>query len=201
MGHHGEEMTADRPVVRRKAAAVIDALRVAREMFDPAQLDRMIAELPPTTRALCTRKLLTVEWIDYAAWFPFYTALHEKLCDGDELRFRRFIRKVAQVGFSTVYKMFIRLPSTDFVVDRATKIWGTLFTGGTLRVAKRDKDGSVRRIVIAIDVPLPQPLFGVILCEVMELLGEMNGAQSVSTKAQLTVADGALRGEIHLTYT
>jgi hypothetical protein len=189
-----------RPLVRRKAAAVIDSLYVAREMFGEEALASMISRLEPGARAFCERKLLTVEWIDYAAWFPFNVAVHRELCGGDDLRFRRFIRKVAERGFSTVYRMFIRLPSTDFVVDRATKIWGTLFDGGELRVKKRERDGDVRRIVIALDVPLPEPLFGVIVCEVMELLATMNGSKSITSDAELAVKDGVLSGEIRLAY-
>jgi hypothetical protein len=194
-------MPAEVPRVRRKAAAVIDSLHVAREMFGPKMLAQVIAAVPQETRALAEQKLLPVTWIDYEAWFPFYEQLLAIACDGEEVRFRRFIRQVAERGFSTVYRMFIKLPSTDFVIDRTTKIWATLFDSGELRVVRRERDGDVRRIVVGLRVPLPRPLFGVILSEVGELLCHMNGAKSITTKTDLRVVGDMLEGEIRLTYT
>jgi hypothetical protein len=108
-----------------KAAGFNSAVNALRVLSTPADFDKMVDALPPETAELVRHPPLAVAWLPN----EHFSALIETACrvvfGGDETRIEEVARRAMSLDLKTIYKIFVRLASPQFVVERATKLWQT----------------------------------------------------------------------------
>jgi uncharacterized protein (TIGR02265 family) len=84
-----------------------------------------------------------------SAWYPFrmfvelIEAIDRKFGKGDGSLIEDLGAEVARTDLKTVYKVFYRIASPNFVVSKATQVWSRYYDSGELTVLQNDP-GKVR---------------------------------------------------------
>lgn len=89
----------------------------------------LVASLPPELAKLY-QESLAFNWNPVEAQTRLYEAAAEALYPGEPERMMRLGREMARRSYSGVYKVLLRLPSTQFVIGQAAKLWVTYFEQG-----------------------------------------------------------------------
>jgi hypothetical protein len=106
-----------------KGSGFVSAVTVLRKTVPPETLERVIASLPPETAELVRKPPLPVAWIG-AHHFPVLArGLKTHAFGADERKFEEWGRQAMLIDLRTLYKMFIRFLSPQFVIERGAKLW------------------------------------------------------------------------------
>jgi len=123
------------------------------KMRFPGRFNEWVDSLPPASRAFHERAILASDW------YPLYDALivpTQKLCDlffnGDERGAWEAGMFSAEYALKGFYRIFFRLGSPQFLINRATRVFSSYYSESELRVV----ESSTRRCVVHI-VAFPEP--------------------------------------------
>jgi hypothetical protein len=113
--------------------AIVNTLRV---MLPEEAFERVVRALPADTAELVRKPPLPVAWVHSRHFFDVVGAAARVAFGGDEERLLEVGRRAMQGDLKTVYKMFIKLFSPGFVIERGTRLWQTYSrNSGHLRAA------------------------------------------------------------------
>jgi hypothetical protein len=122
-----------------KASGFTSAVRALRELH-PQEFDALVAALPPETAALVRTPPLPMAWIPARHFVALIETAARVVWGGDPDPATEIARRALANDLGTLYRIFIRLASPNFVLERAGKIYAT-FTrnNGALRVIRSGK--------------------------------------------------------------
>ena len=118
-----------------KGVVVVATLRFLEERFGGETLRSLLAELEPGDRAAFDTPLVS-------AWYPLPSVLrlmrvaHRRFGAQMPGMFREMGRASADYGFSTVYRVFFKLGSPQFIISRGSRVFSTYFRRGRLDVVE-----------------------------------------------------------------
>ena len=106
-----------------KGSGFASAVAILRRMVPAESLERVIASLSPETAELVRRPPLAVAWIGAFHFPELARAVRANAFGGDERKFEEWGRQAILIDLRTIYKMFIRFLSPQFVIERGAKLW------------------------------------------------------------------------------
>jgi hypothetical protein len=133
--------------MRVKGAGVM-ALDAFVKFKHPDRYPEWIETLSPPAKEVFTHSILASDF------YPMYEILIEptgKVCDlfygGDERGAWETGKFSASYALKGVYKIFFKLGSPKFIIDRASRVFNTYYSDGELRVAESSSGRCVLRVV------------------------------------------------------
>ena len=124
---------------RTKGTDIVALRKIFKARGDAADFE---ASLPPDLRRLY-RESLAFHWNPVTDQTALYRAASEVLYPGDPDGLMRLGRDMALHSYSTVYKILLRLPTTQFVIAQAAKLWSAYFDRGRAAVEEVSPKGAV----------------------------------------------------------
>jgi hypothetical protein len=111
-----------------------------RRLLDEATFGAVVSALSAETAALIERPKLAITWIPTRQFVELLETAGRVAFAGDEKRVEEMGRQSVGGDMRTVYRVFIRLLSPLFVMERAAKLWGTYTrNNGTMRAVSVDE--------------------------------------------------------------
>ncbi len=95
-----------------------------------AGLKALLPDLPPAGRNLIHAPIDRKAWYRFALFHEFVLAIDRRYGKGDGALLREIGRWGCHHTVPTLYKMFIRLGSVDFVLGKAGDLWGEHYNVG-----------------------------------------------------------------------
>lgn len=139
-----------------KAASLASAIRVLREMAGP-RFPELFAALSVDTRALIEAPPPPDSWLAVRHIREVLRVAHEVLYPNDLQAIAHIGKEVVLGDLTTLYRMFIRVASPQYVIERAAKVWDIYSkNGGTQRVLD---SGDTFVEVAYQDVPQTSPAY------------------------------------------
>lgn len=142
-----------------KGSGFASAVAILRKSVPPEVLERVVAALSAETAELVRRPPLPVAWIPVGHFPELIGAVRKHAFGDDERKYEEWGRLALLSDLRTVYKVFIRFLSPQFVIERGTKLWETYARNqGSVRSVA---DGATAAIVTYEGLPptLVSPLF------------------------------------------
>ena len=130
-------------MARVKGTAVLASLRYVRERFGDDALARVIEALPDADRAAFGHGALASSWYEMDAFLHFMQEAERQLGAQEPDVVRRMGRASCDYGVTTVYKIFFKVGSPEFIITRATRVFSNYYDTGELRIVESDP----RRVV------------------------------------------------------
>jgi len=119
-----------------KGSGFLAIVNTLRAMLPEETFERMVRALPADTAELVRKPPLPVAWVVSRHFFDVVNAAARIGFGGEEERLLEVGRRAMQADLKTVYRMFIKLFSPGFVIERGTRLWQTYSrNSGTLRAA------------------------------------------------------------------
>lgn len=179
--------------VESKGSGFTSAVTILRKMLPVESLEQVLATLSPETAELVLHPPLPVAWIGMHHFPELVHAVKTHGFGSDERMFEEWGRQAILVDLRTIYKMFIRFLSPQFVIERGAKLWQTYTRNqGNVRA---DAEGAAAALVTYEGLPheLVSPEFWAyqrgVLLGILEATGMKQIA--VETLAGAATANGA----------
>jgi hypothetical protein len=100
-------------------------MRGIKSLCTEADWQRAVAAMPPAARDLALNPPLPVTWINAHAITDLIRIGHQVALKGNDELLVQAARTAIKGDLNTLYKIFIRLASPQWVIDRAPKLWET----------------------------------------------------------------------------
>jgi hypothetical protein len=117
-------------VTRVKGTAIASTLRFVRERFGADAVAQVRADLDPAQQADLPGEPLVSAWYPFALLVALGRAAARRFGGGMTYFHRELGRASADDAMNTVYRIFFKLGSPQFVVSRATRVWRTYYDSG-----------------------------------------------------------------------
>lgn len=108
-----------------KGSGFASAVATLRKLVSPETMERVIAPLSAETAEFVRRPPLPVAWIDVSHFPELLVSVRAHAFGSDEAKYEDWGRQAMLSDLRTIYKVFIRFLSPQFVIDRGTKLWQT----------------------------------------------------------------------------
>ena len=139
-----------------KGQGFTSAVRVLRELSGP-RFEAILAALSPETRALVERPPLAVAWVPIRHIRELLNVTHQVWCPNDVGAITELGRQVLLSDLNALYRVFIRIASPHYILERAAKLWSTYTRNtGSLRVVEA---GDKFAEVAYADIPDPSSAY------------------------------------------
>jgi len=113
------------PPPEAKASGFNSTVKALEAMLPASAFERVIQALPPETAELIAHRPLPLEWLPVQRYADLIaTALREGF-GGDEEKIVDVGRRTLRADLKTIYRMFIKLLSVQYVIERGAKLWLT----------------------------------------------------------------------------
>jgi len=110
----------------------VTTLRFFKERFGDAALASVLAELEPADRSALEGALVSA-WYPLPALLRLMRAAHRRFGSQQPTLFRDMGRASADYGFNTVYRIFFKLGSPQFIISRGSRVFQHLLPAGPPR--------------------------------------------------------------------
>ncbi|MCP4898777.1 MAG: hypothetical protein GY906_17540 [bacterium] len=154
-----------------KCSDVVALRKVIKER-DKDFEQEFISGLPPRLSEMYQESLAT-DWVSVDEQMSLYLAAAGALFPRQKDRMFQLGQALAQKTYTGVYRIFLRIPTIQFVASRAAQIWGSYYDTGEMTVENRE-DKSLD-LVLRSFPDLPTPMRVMAAGHVVVLL-EMTGA-------------------------
>lgn len=99
-------------------------------------IDRVLAKMG-TVQAATTRGAVSPSlWVPFDTFISFTEAIDEVLGRGDLALVRPLARHAARVNLPTIYKIFYKVGSLDYILGKAAAVWSAHYDSGTATSGK-----------------------------------------------------------------
>jgi uncharacterized protein (TIGR02265 family) len=120
-----------------KGAGFNTVAAVIRTMLGPKGFETVTRALPPSTAALMKQPPLPMQWLPCGHFGELISTALRHGFNGDEQQLVEVGRKSLVHDLNTLYRMFVKLLSPRYVIDRGAKLWLTYNrNNGTLRAVQ-----------------------------------------------------------------
>ena len=113
---------------------------------------RLLAELDGDTRDLARAGFLVNGWYPYAAFIELNRAIDKLHGQGDFALCRELGRYGCDVNLTTLYRVFFRIGSVQFILRRAAAAWRVNYDEGQLNVIEQ-ADGFAKLRMVGVPKP------------------------------------------------
>jgi hypothetical protein len=120
--------------LRSKAFTITGALAFVDATQGPGGRERLLAALDPESRALCTRPLLSSEWVPFRCQVALYVAADKVFGQGDLAVCRKIGRFTSEDEMSRVNRIFLQLGGLETWIRMAGLLWRRYYSEGALGV-------------------------------------------------------------------
>ena len=171
-----------------KGTAIASTLRFVRERFGPEAVALVRDDLEPGLRAALPDEPLVSSWYPFALLVGLGRSAARRYGGGLTQFHRELGRASADYAMTTVYKIFFKLGSPQFVVSRAARVWRTYYDSGEMHAVTAEPGHAVIDLSGFAD-PVPD------LCE--RLIGWMSRSVELAGGRDLRSAHSlcVLRGD------
>lgn len=165
--------------VELKAAGFNSSVAAVRELAGAAAFDAFVAKMPAELADYIRRPRLATTWIPFADFMAIAEGFLRELFRGDLERAFEVGRLQFKNDLSTVYKIFVRAGSVNYLAKRCAVVYGTYTrNAGTMRVVL-EEDHLIEAEVI--DHPFGRPALWQYLRGNIHAAAEASGARGVKT--------------------
>ena len=130
-----------------KGTAVESSLRYVRERFGEAALARVIEALLPDDRAAFGQGVLASSWYGMDRFLRFMQEAEKQLRAQEPDVVRRMGRASCDYGITTVYKIFFKMGSPEFIISRGARVFSSYYDTGELRVVESGPGRAVAELL------------------------------------------------------
>jgi hypothetical protein len=128
--------------VEIKGSALISVQRYVHEHFGEDEWRALLAALPPGESRPIEGGILVSAWYPFALFIRILQAA-EALLGARVPRLQREMgRASAEYGLTTLYKIFFKVGSPQFIITRAARVWHSYYSSGEMTV-RMSEDGHV----------------------------------------------------------
>jgi uncharacterized protein (TIGR02265 family) len=115
-----------------KGTAVLASVRFVRDRFGEPALTRVLDALTSEDRSLLSKNILVSAWFPMSLLLRFMVEAERQLAPEEPELARAMGRASADYGLTTVYRMFFRVASPEFIIGRATRVFGSYYDTGNV---------------------------------------------------------------------
>jgi hypothetical protein len=130
-----------------KGAAITARLRFVRERHGDAGLRRLLDELTPHARAAFDAPVLPQAWVPYDFFVDLGVTADRLFGRGDLALCQEMGRHAAEVNLPTLYRIFYRLGSVQYILRKAAQLWSVHYDSGQLAAFEEGTNGARLEIV------------------------------------------------------
>jgi len=135
-----------------KGAAITARLRYVRERHGEAGLARLLDDVPAEVRQVLTGNVLAQTWVPYDVFVALGVHADRLFGRGDLALCYEMGRYAAEVNLPTVYRLFYRLGSVQYIFRKAAQLWNLHYDSGKL-AAMDEGSGKARLEIVGFDHP------------------------------------------------
>ncbi len=173
-----------------KAAGFNSTVTTLRKMVSPDRFEAFVARLPPDTASLVHKPPIATSWLPFPRIVPLYEGAHRDLFGGSDEQVFDLGRRQMRDDLNTLYRIFMRVASPQFVVERATQIWGTYLRDAGHIAVTRNEDRLIE--VLADGYPAMSPTMWHYVRGMIHGTVELTGVPSLKT----VIIEGGGRGTV-----
>ncbi len=138
-----------------KGTLVLAAMRFIDERIGPEGRQAILPELREEDRRLLETGALASAWYPISLLLTLHRLAQKHFGDRFPNIHREIGRAAADYGFTTVYRIFLKVGSPEFILARATSVFAKYYESGTMRVAFSEKGHAICEIAEFAD-PAPE---------------------------------------------
>lgn len=140
---------------RVKGNLVLSRAWYLAEFVDASTRDRVLKLLPRATQELLRRTLMPFAWVSFSELIDIDQAIIREVMGGRVEEMRPFGHRLGLRDFNSVYRAFLSLPSTEFVLGKVSAIGSMYFRESTLGFEGDDRGhGGARIALVGRSMPL-----------------------------------------------
>jgi len=122
-----------------KGTAVLSSLRYVRERFGEPALAGVLSALPADDAARLRDLVLASSWYPIGCLMRFMLEAEKQLGSQDPRLLQNMGRASCDEGLKGIYKIFLKVGSPGFTIDRASRVLSNYYDIGDLVVVERDE--------------------------------------------------------------
>ncbi len=122
-----------------KGTAVLSSLRYVRERFGEEALAGVLSALPAQDCATLRGLLLASSWYPMSTLLRFMQEVERQLGPRDPKVLQNMGRASCDEGLRGIYKIFLKVGSPGYIIDRAARVLSNYYDTGELVVVERDE--------------------------------------------------------------
>ncbi len=130
-------------MTRVKGTAVVSTLRFVGERFGEDGLKSVLADLSPEDRAQVETGALASAWYPFALLLRIMKAAGTRFGGKAPELYREMGEASAEHGLTTVYKIFFRVGSPQFIISRASAVFKNYYDSGEMKAVVSEKGHAV----------------------------------------------------------
>ncbi len=129
-----------------KGAAWKPIVKFVKVTFGEDPLSKVLESVSPECRTIASETILVNSWYDMSLIEEFISAADRLLGTGDLTIARKMGQYSAEFGIKTVYKIFMKVGSPEFVIKKAPVIWKRYYSRGDLNLVEFEKGHVILRL-------------------------------------------------------
>lgn len=174
-------------MAQMKGSAFTARFGYLRETY-PDRWEAFLSELDPSTRELATSRILKSAWYPFEHFVDLNVVADRVMGQGDLALARTLGAHAAEANLPTLYRLFFKLGSPDYILRNAAALWTVHHDTGHAVLVKREGDAAEYQVH---EHGSPHPT----LCRSVEGFVtrslELTGVREVSVKEIACVTEGA----------
>jgi len=107
----------------------------------------VLSHLPRKERNALSGRLLIGQWYPFDAYVAMLRAIDDTFGKGDNRLIVELGKFSAENGLSSIYKVFLKAGSPNFIISRASSIWSSYYEPGEMKVKKNDPGHAVVQLI------------------------------------------------------
>jgi hypothetical protein len=159
-----------------KGTAIDTRFAYIRERCSNEERDRILKKIGPAFAELYHHGAWLSSWYPLADFIALNLAIDAVKGQGDLALLPEIAAFAADKALNTVYRVFYRLGSPEFIIQRAARVWGQYYDFGNLSV---EISGPKRCLLILREVPQPSHIHCLLVQGWAKRTLELSGAKSV----------------------
>ena len=171
--------------VKVKGTALSSSVKYLQDKFGPDALEKVIINLPEDQKAAVRGGVLASSWYPFSTLVSIMRAAKKAYGAGAPDIYRDIGRASADYSLSTVYKIFFKVGSPQFIIGRAATLYTNFYTSGEMKVLDSGK-GFANVQITGFNEPCEE--YCMRLWGWMERMLELTGARNIKaahTKCRL----------------
>ena len=161
------------------------------QRFGSEAWEKVLARLSPDDQTQA-RNVLPVRWYDLGLQHRVLRALDETLGQGDGTLVDAVGRYEADQDLSVIHRVFMRMASPSYILERSRDYWERFYDTGEWRVERISETRTRGELV---DVDPFDPLFARYLHAYIRRMFELTGAQDLETSYRVQGAGMVMEGQ------
>lgn len=109
-------------------------------------MKRLLAQVSPELRASIEAGIEKAKWYPFAQFVELNTVLDRLFGSGDLSLVRELARHGADANLTTIYRLFYKVGTVQWILGRAVRLWSAHYDSGFLEVLTRGPRTAVLRI-------------------------------------------------------